>query len=236
MTQDDWSVRLGRRMAGEVRRYRTMRGLSAQQLSDRCAEIGMPIARSVLANFESGRRPTLSVAELLVLAEALKVQPTSLVFPVGYEPTVEVLPGFEDDTFEAAGWWGLVPGWVALTDPQGPFPATEVGEELGIALYHDHQETMREATMQHRKAERHLEQAAKLDKDQDADLRAAHFQLSEAAESQQREAEEALRRIRVQIAKSGMVPPPVADVLTFFREYEAAVGLDTQIDDAGGEA
>lgn len=211
-----------------------MRGLSAQQLSDRCAEVGMPIARSVLANFESGRRPTLSVAELLVLAEALKVQPTSLVFPVGYEPTVEVLPGLQYDTFQAAEWWGSDAG-VGLTDPEGPLPAEELGEALGITLYRDHRAAMSEATSQQRKAEWHLEQAGKLDKEQAADLRAAHFQLSEAAQKQQQQAETALWRIRVRIAKSGMVPPPVASTLAQFREYEAAVGLDAENIDDGGE-
>lgn len=78
--------------------------MSAQQLSDACAEIGHPIARSVLANFESGRRPTVSVPELLVLAKALEVPPIALVFPVGYEEETEVLPGRVEHPVTGLRW------------------------------------------------------------------------------------------------------------------------------------
>lgn len=78
--------------------------MSTQQLSDRCGELGLPIARSVLANFESGRRPTVSVPELLVLAKALDVAPLALVFPVGYETETEALPGRMEHPVTALRW------------------------------------------------------------------------------------------------------------------------------------
>lgn len=78
--------------------------MSAQQLSDACMELGLPIARSVLANFESGRRPTLSVAELLVLAKALGAPPATLLFPPGRSELVEVLPGRELRAWDALQW------------------------------------------------------------------------------------------------------------------------------------
>lgn len=89
----DWSAGLALAIAGEVRRHRQAQGLSAQQLADRCAAIGMPIQRSVLANLESGRRTTVTVAEVLVLAHALGVPPGVLMFPVGHKQQCEVLPG-----------------------------------------------------------------------------------------------------------------------------------------------
>ncbi len=46
--------------------------MSAQDLADRCAEIGHPIPRNVIANMESGRRATLPLVDVLVLAEALR--------------------------------------------------------------------------------------------------------------------------------------------------------------------
>lgn len=64
-----------------------------QQLADRTAELGMPIPRSVLANLESGRRETVSAAEVVILAAALDIAPIELISPVGFDQQVEMLPG-----------------------------------------------------------------------------------------------------------------------------------------------
>ncbi|MFC8429874.1 helix-turn-helix domain-containing protein [Streptomyces sp. NPDC057253] len=100
----DWSARLALTIAGEVRRHRLAQGLSAQQLAERCAQIGMPIQRSVLANLESGRRTTVNVAEVLVLAHALKVPPGVLIFPVGHVTHTEVLPDGATEPGFAIEW------------------------------------------------------------------------------------------------------------------------------------
>jgi 8-oxo-dGTP diphosphatase len=102
MAQDDsWQERTTRVIAGQLRRYRLKRGLSAQQLSDECTRLGFPIPRSVLANLENGRRESVSTAELQVLAAALDVSPVMLLFPVGVAATVEVLPGRHENAVEA---------------------------------------------------------------------------------------------------------------------------------------
>lgn len=101
----DWSTRLALRVAAEVRRHRLARKMSAQQLSDRCAELGMPIQRSVLANLESRRRSTVTVAEVLVLARALDVPPGVLIFPVGFENRTEVLPGEMQQPLDGLDWF-----------------------------------------------------------------------------------------------------------------------------------
>ena len=92
-------------IAREVRRYRQERGMSAQQLADKTAELGMPIPRSVLANFESGRRPTISAAEVVVLAAGLDVSPAELMCPVGYDEQLEMLPGRMMDPRATARWF-----------------------------------------------------------------------------------------------------------------------------------
>lgn len=81
--------------------------MSAQDLSDACGELGLTFSRSAIANLESGRRPTVSVAELLVLGKALGVPPMLLVLPLGQENAeeVEVLPGVTMDTWEAVQWF-----------------------------------------------------------------------------------------------------------------------------------
>jgi hypothetical protein len=58
----------------------------------------------VLTNIENGRRETVTLAEWLVLAAALRVPPLLLVFPVGRVDVVEPLPGFEVDPLTALHW------------------------------------------------------------------------------------------------------------------------------------
>ncbi len=104
MTQREWPERLASVVAQELRRYREQRGMSAQQLADACTQAGMPIQRSVIANFENGRRASVGVAELLVFAHVLDIPPVSLICPAGYEPEMEVLPGLSTDPYTAASW------------------------------------------------------------------------------------------------------------------------------------
>ncbi|MGY4917489.1 helix-turn-helix domain-containing protein [Streptomyces sp. 900116325] len=104
MTQQEWAHRVAAVVAGELRRYREMRGLSAQQLADACARKGMPIQRSVIANFENGRRTSIGVAELLMFAAVLEVPPVVLMFPVGYETSTEYMPNEFADPYMAAMW------------------------------------------------------------------------------------------------------------------------------------
>ena len=73
-----------------------------QKLADRTDELGMPIQRSVLANFESGRRETVSVAELIILARALEVAPLELLIPAG---GVEMTPGVTWSPQDASQWF-----------------------------------------------------------------------------------------------------------------------------------
>jgi transcriptional regulator with XRE-family HTH domain len=104
--QAEWAERLAMTIAGEIHRYRRNQKMSAQRLSDRCAELGMEVARATISNLEIGRRTSISVAELLVLAAALDIPPAALVFPVGYAEEVEALPGVLTPPYEAVRWFG----------------------------------------------------------------------------------------------------------------------------------
>lgn len=111
VAQDDWPSRLARMIAAQLQHRRKALGLSGRELGERCAQLGFPIHRSVIANLENGRRPVVSVAELLVLAAALDdVPPLRLLAPLdngGVEVLpdqhVEVLPGQAVNPWEAAG-------------------------------------------------------------------------------------------------------------------------------------
>jgi len=100
----DWSIYLTRIVARQVRRWREVRGISAQQLSDRTRQLGHHVPRSVITNLENHRRDAVSVAELLVLAAALDVPPVLLVAAVGHEASVTILPDVGETTWRARGW------------------------------------------------------------------------------------------------------------------------------------
>jgi transcriptional regulator with XRE-family HTH domain len=103
-TQTPWAARITRSIAGEIRQRRKARGMSAEDLAAACADLGMPIPRSTLADLENGRRASISVAEWLAIAAALDVPPVMLLCPVGTAETAEVLPGAEAPAFRAAQW------------------------------------------------------------------------------------------------------------------------------------
>lgn len=114
MEQLNFAATVGRTIATEMRRLRVEQGLSAQQLADRCAELGMSIPRTVISNIENGRRVNITVAEVLVLGGALGVPPGDLIFPAGTLPEVEILPGRITNTLDAIEWLAgetiIVPG------------------------------------------------------------------------------------------------------------------------------
>ena len=103
-TQKPWAARITQAIAGEIRQRRKARGMSAEDLAATCADLGMPIPRSTLADLENGRRASISVAEWLAIAAALDVPPVTLLCPVGTEETAEVLPGAEAPAYRAAQW------------------------------------------------------------------------------------------------------------------------------------
>ena len=102
--QQDWSAALHERIAQAIRNAREGR-LSAQQLADETERLGYPISRSQIANYESGRKQGLDVAELLVLAAALEVPPVALLFGGHPDQDVEMLPGQSAPTFHAIAWF-----------------------------------------------------------------------------------------------------------------------------------
>jgi len=105
MTQPDWQGRLTARVSDAVRRFRTERGMSAQDVSDACASLGHSIPRTVVSNLENGRRSGVDLSEVLVLAKVLGVPPIALIIPPGLAGSVEILPGQEMPTSDALEWF-----------------------------------------------------------------------------------------------------------------------------------
>ncbi|MFB6989128.1 helix-turn-helix domain-containing protein [Streptomyces sp. NPDC056304] len=109
MEQLEWAANVSRTIAREVRRHRQEQGLSAQQLADACEALGGNLPRTVISNIENGRRGNVTVAEVALLAAALHVPPTALVYPVGYAEEIEFLPGQTVAPLEAVDWWSGEP-------------------------------------------------------------------------------------------------------------------------------
>jgi len=101
---DEWAWLLHRRIADAIKDARQGR-LTGQQLANDTERLGYPITRSQVANYESGRKQSLDVAELLVLAAALGVPPIALLFPRLPDGDVEVLPGQVMSSAEAMRWF-----------------------------------------------------------------------------------------------------------------------------------
>ncbi|MEU3160051.1 helix-turn-helix domain-containing protein [Streptomyces griseoincarnatus] len=84
----------------KLRALRKIQKVSAQQLSNRMAELGYPVARTVIANLESGRRAEISIDHVVVAAQALGTTATALLTEPVACPTCKgtPLPGFTCNT------------------------------------------------------------------------------------------------------------------------------------------
>ncbi|UOD81991.1 helix-turn-helix domain-containing protein [Paenarthrobacter ureafaciens] len=98
-----WAGSVALRVGKNIQRARKDAGKSAQQLSDGCEAVGYPIPRSTIANLESGRKETVSLQELLVIAHVLDIPPITLIYsPYRAADLVEAAPGVERMAVDAA--------------------------------------------------------------------------------------------------------------------------------------
>jgi len=86
---DEWAQDLTDRIAGQIRKLREPK--SVQWLEDRTVELGSRVSRSTISELETGRRKTITLADVLILAAALDVSLADLVYPGNGD--VEILPG-----------------------------------------------------------------------------------------------------------------------------------------------
>lgn len=109
---------------------------TVQWLSDRTAELGHRISRSRISDLERGDRGgQLGVAELIVLAKALRVPPLLLLYPAMSAGEVEVLAGHRTSSRQAAQWFsGRAP--YRATDDGGQEILDATGYEEGALLLH----------------------------------------------------------------------------------------------------
>lgn len=95
---------MAKRIGGAVLRYRQALGLTAVELSGRCDQLGMAIHRTKISKMETGERTRFDLGELLILAAALRVSPSDLLFPALPDGEVEILPGVMAASWDACQW------------------------------------------------------------------------------------------------------------------------------------
>lgn len=136
-----WAAREAAGIGRRIAHYRRQAELSAKQLSGRCAEIdpSTTLSREVIAKIENGRRETITVAELQVLARALLVSPADLMYPIGLSGKVELLPGHCVDPWKAVLWWS------GLAERPGRPPSSH--EKGVVHLYQVHAQLLQDWTL-----------------------------------------------------------------------------------------
>lgn len=130
MSQDEgreWARAWTSNVGKMVQSLRKSQKLSAQELSERTRAMGYPLPRSTITNLENGRKETVSIHEVTVLAAALDCPPVVLLYPPT-ESAVDVLPDHPREPLEAILWfrgtWTLLdspgPHWKHLPEHLGP--------------------------------------------------------------------------------------------------------------------
>jgi hypothetical protein len=85
---------------------RDLRGKrTGQWLSDETERIGHRVPRTTISELESGKRKSVSTAELCLLAWALRVPPIRLLYPNLPDGRVDVVPGERWTAIQAASWF-----------------------------------------------------------------------------------------------------------------------------------
>lgn len=102
----DWDRRLAVRIGEAVQARRKELEWTAARLSEETSALGYPIHRVAIGKLENGHRGAkFDVAEIVVLAKALKVPPMRLLYPGMPGGDEEVLPGVITSAFAAAQWF-----------------------------------------------------------------------------------------------------------------------------------
>ncbi|OBB95388.1 helix-turn-helix domain-containing protein [Mycobacterium sp. 852002-40037_SCH5390672] len=100
---EDWHRATAERIGKAVLKYRRDAGLTAQQLAERCKQLGVPIHRTTITKIEKGRN-RFDVGELLILAAALEVPPLVLLYPELPDGDVELIPDRPGSSWDAYRW------------------------------------------------------------------------------------------------------------------------------------
>lgn len=91
-------------VAARVKEVRRKRGWSAERLAAEMAKVGVPWTRMVVTKLETGRRPSVSLTEVLALAYVLGVAPIHLIVPTEGDAPYPVTPEWVVKPARAREW------------------------------------------------------------------------------------------------------------------------------------
>jgi transcriptional regulator with XRE-family HTH domain len=132
---------LTQQVATNAQKIRKTRRLTLAQVAERMSDLGRPMTLNGVSKIERGNRG-VDLDDVVALARALDVPPLVLVLPIGSEPAVELLPGYEVRPWTAARWFtGEQP-----LPPEAPGKAwtdLQAWEHSPAALFRTHDELVR---------------------------------------------------------------------------------------------
>lgn len=210
MKPDRWSAAFTTRIAEGIRAARKAAGLTMGDVSQGCADRGTAeITEQSVKNLESGRKTSMTIADLLVLADVLAVPPVTLLFPLGTHATVEVLPGREVSTWDALAWF------TGETPTDQPAPHGTARETLDT--FRNHGDLVAAATASTTLAKQRRRAASTT---LDRERRATLLQRAEGYEEHAFEDCRELRAFRDRMRQVDLVPPALPDALAFVDQPE----------------
>lgn len=109
----EWATSTTETIFENITTERRRQKLSAQELARRCEELGYPIDRRVLSKMDTKKRANISIPELIVIAESLRVPPISLIYspfdagkPVHRLPNAVTTGAQASEDFMSPRWGG----------------------------------------------------------------------------------------------------------------------------------
>lgn len=115
---DDWQHALTAQVAQNIEHFRHLRRLTRTQLAERCTMLGLPTKRPALTALLDRRRQTITLQEVVVLAEALNTSVAELVLPLHTGAPAVSGAGRYENAFSAAQRLFAVPDQI---DADGPY-------------------------------------------------------------------------------------------------------------------
>lgn len=209
--------------------------MSARALAERCEELGSPLQRSSLANLETGRRESIAIHEVAVLAAAIGVPPIRLLFDIEGD-SVEALPGLPTLPWSALKWWsGEEPLWLGYkyAEPFSGLPPSREDVEAfnrgakPLRLLRKHDSLAAEIVEQRGRVRTVMNAAEAMP---DGEGRREWIRLNERRElAYLRDLQAQLEDLRLRMLDAGLTPPPVrAELLPVEGD---APGLEHELDE-----
>lgn len=211
MNPNHWPAAMTSRIAGAMKDARKAAGLTMGEVAQGCANRGLPdISEQSIKNLESGRKASMTVADFLVLADVLGVPPVTLLFPLGSEACVEVLPGRSVSAWDALAWFT---GETVLSEPSAEGSPRDV-----LDLFRAHGDLMSAAGASMALARQRRRTASTT---LDRARRSALVKRAEGYEEMAFEDCQELRGFRARMRERGLTPPSLPEELLFVDQPES---------------